>query len=204
MKGLLAKRIMSEKKQLSTTFRLLRFLGFNYSEEEYGDVSLWRVIKQFFGNIHRKRLEKMMDWAILDPFLPRKLRPAILRKLGCHVGKNAFIGDYVRVDLQHANMIYIGEYAHITSGCRLLCHQRDLSNYRVGDNAALCGYRKGEIHIGKGVMVGMESTIMPGVTIGDGAIIGAGSLVVKDIPAWTVAMGVPAKVVKTIPEKENN
>ena len=195
---------MSEKKQLSTTFRLLRFLGFNYSEEEYGDVSLWRVIKQFFGNIHRKRLEKMMDWAILDPFLPRKLRPAILRKLGCHVGKNAFIGDYVRVDLQHANMIYIGEYAHITSGCRLLCHQRDLSNYRVGDNAALCGYRKGEIHIGKGVMVGMESTIMPGVTIGDGAIIGAGSLVVKDIPAWTVAMGVPAKVVKTIPEKENN
>lgn len=191
-----------EKKELSTTYKMLRALGFNYSEEEYGDVSLWRVIKQFFGNIHRKRLEKMMDWAILDPFLPRKLRPAILRRIGCHVGKNAFIGDYVRVDLQHANMIYIGEYAHITSGCRLLCHQRDLKNYRVGDNAALCGYRKGEIHIGKGVMIGMESTIMPGVTIGDGAIIGAGSLVVKDVPAWTVAMGVPAKVVKEIAEKE--
>lgn len=191
-----------EKKKLSTTYKLLRALGFNYSEEEYGDVSLWRVIKQFFGNIHRKCLEKMMDWAILDPFLPRKLRPAILRWIGCHVGKNAFIGDYVRVDLQHANMIYIGEYAHITSGCRLLCHQRDLRNYRVGDNAALCGYRKGEIHIGKGVMIGMESTIMPGVTIGDGAIIGAGSLVVKDIPAWTVAMGVPAKVVKEVAKRE--
>ncbi len=193
---------MAEKKKLSMTYKLLRSLGFNYSEEEYGDVSLWRVIKQFFGNIHRKRLEKMMDWAILDPFLPRKLRPALLRRIGCHVGKNAFIGDYVRVDLQHANMIFIGEYAHITSGCRLLCHQRDLSNYHVGDNAALCGYRKGEIHIGKGVMVGMESTIMPGVTIGDGAIIGAGSLVVKDIPAWTVAMGVPAKVVKDISMRE--
>ena len=191
-----------EKKKLSTTYKMLRALGFNYSEEEYGDVSLWRVIKQFFGNIHRKRLEKMMDWAILDPFLPRKLRPAILRRIGCHVGKNAFIGDYVRVDLQHANMIYIGEYAHITSGCRLLCHQRDLKNYRVGDNAALCGYRKGEIHIGKGVMIGMESTIMPGVTIGDGAIIGAGSIVVKDVPAWTVAMGVPAKVVKEIAKRE--
>lgn len=186
------------QKKLSTTFKLLRALGFNYSEEEYGDVSLWRVIKQFFGNIHRKRLEKMMDLAILDPFLPRKLRPWLMRRMGCHVGKNAFIGDYVRVDLQHADMIYIGEYAHITSGCRLLCHQRDLKNYRVGDNAALCGYRKGEIHIGKGVMVGMESTIMPGVTIGDGAIVGAGSLVVKDVPAWTVAMGVPAKVVKII------
>ena len=186
----------------SLTYRLLRKFGFNYSEEEYGNVSLWRVIKQFFGNIRRKRLEKMMDWAILDPFLPRKLRPKLLRKIGCNVGKNVFIGDYVRVDLQHANMIYIDDYAHITSGCRLLCHQRDLKNYRVGDNAALCGYRKGEIHIGKGVMVGMESTIMPGVTIGDGAIVGAGSLVVKDIPAWTVAMGVPAKVVKEIPQRE--
>lgn len=186
----------------SLTYRLLRKFGFNYSEEEYGNVSLWRVIRQFFGNIHRKRLEKMMDWAILDPFLPRKLRPKLLRKIGCNVGQNVFIGDYVRVDLQHANMIYIDDYAHITSGCRLLCHQRDLKNYRVGDNAALCGYRKGEIHIGKGVMVGMESTIMPGVTIGDGAIVGAGSLVVKDIPAWTVAMGVPAKVVKEIPQRE--
>ena len=185
----------------SLTYRMLRKFGFNYSEEEYGNVSLWRVIRQFFGNIHRKRLEKMMDWAILDPFLPRKLRPKLLRKIGCNVGQNVFIGDYVRVDLQHANMIYIDDYAHITSGCRLLCHQRDLKNYRVGDNAALCGYRKGEIHIGKGVMVGMESTIMPGVTIGDGAIVGAGSLVVKDIPAWTVAMGVPAKVVKNIEKR---
>ena len=185
----------------SLTYRMLRKFGYNYSEEEYGNVSLWRVIRQFFGNIHRKRLEKMMDWAILDPFLPRKLRPKLLRKIGCNVGKNVFIGDYVRVDLQHANMIYIDDYAHITSGCRLLCHQRDLKNYRVGDNAALCGYRKGEIHIGKGVMVGMESTIMPGVTIGDGAIVGAGSLVVKDIPAWTVAMGVPAKVVKNIEKR---
>ncbi len=191
------------KKKTSTMYRLLCTLGFNYSEEEYGDISLWRVVKQFFGNIHRKRLEKMMDWAILDPFLPRKMRPWLMRRMGCHVGKNVFIGDYVRVDLQHAGMIYIGDYAHITSGCRLLCHQRDLTNYKVGDNAASLGYRKGEIHIGKGVMIGMESIIMPGVTIGDGAIVGAGSLVVKDVPAWTVAVGVPAKVIKEIPCRNN-
>ena len=42
---------MSQEKKLSTTFKLLRALGFNYSEEEYGDVSLWRVIWQFFHNI---------------------------------------------------------------------------------------------------------------------------------------------------------
>ena len=186
-----------EKKKLSTTYKLKRRLGFNYSEEEYGDVSFWRVFK-FFGNIHRKRLEKMIGWAMLDLFLSRKLRSVLLRKIDCHVGKNAFIGDYVRVDLQHVNMIYIGEYAHIISGCRQLCHQRDLKNHRVGDNAALRGYRKGDIHIWRDVMVGMESSIMLGVIIGEGAIMGAGSLGVKDKPALTVAMGVLAKVVKVL------
>ncbi|UJH91318.1 hypothetical protein LZ575_00495 [Antarcticibacterium sp. 1MA-6-2] len=42
---------------------------------------------------------------------------------------------------------------------------------------------------------------MPGVTIGEGAIIGAGSLVIKDIPAWTIAVGNPAKVVKELTER---
>lgn len=191
-----------EKKKLSTTYKLLRALGFNYSEEEYGDVSLWRVIKQFFRNIHLKHLEKMLDRFYLEPFAPRKLRPILIRKMGCHVGKNTFFGDYVRMDTSYADMIYIGDYTHITSGCRLLCHQRDLTNYCVGDNAAELGYKTGEIHIGKGVMVGMETMIMPGVTIGDGAIIGAGSIVTRDIPAWTVATGRPARVVKEIPVRK--
>ena len=186
-----------ENRKLSTTYKMLRALGFNYSEEEYGDVSLWRVVKQFFGNIYRKRLEKMMDWPILAPFCPRKLRPWLLRRIGCHVGKNVFIGD-----LNHADLIYIDDYAHVTAGCRLLCHQRDLKNYRVGDNAAKVGYKIGKIHIGKGVMIGMESMIMPGVTIGDGAVIGACSMVVKDVPAYAVALGSPAKVVKSIPQRD--
>ena len=191
-----------EKKKLSTTYKLLRALGFNYSEEEYGDVSLWRVIRQFFRNIRMKHLEKMLDRFSLEPFAPRKLRPILIRKMGCHVGKNTFFGDYVRMDTSYADMIYIGDYTHITSGCRLLCHQRDLTGYCVGDNAADLGYKTGEIHIGKGVMVGMETIIMPGVTIGDGAIIGAGSIVTRDIPAWTIATGRPAKVVKEIPERK--
>ena len=191
-----------ENKKLSTTYKLLRTLGFNYSEEEYGDVSLWRVIKQFFRNIHLKHLEKMLDRFYLEPFAPRKLRPILIRKMGCHVGKNTFFGDYVRMDTSYADMIFIGDYTHITSGCRLLCHQRDLTGYCKGDNAAELRYKTGEIHIGKGVMVGMETLIMPGVTIGDGAIIGAGSIVTKDIPAWTIATGRPARVVKIIPERE--
>ncbi len=198
------KSVMNSSKQYSLTYRILRKLGFNYSETEYGQVSFWNVVKRFFGNMRRKRLSNMMDWAILEPFAPRNLRPKILRKIGCNVGRNVFIGDFVRIDLQHASMITIGDYTHITSGCRLLCHQRDLTNYRVGDNAADLGYKKGNITIGRGCMIGMETMIMPGVTIGDGAIIGAHSLVTKDIPAWTIATGVPARVVKQVPNKESD
>lgn len=191
---------MTEKK-LSATYKLLRKLGFNYSEEEYGQVSLWRVIKQFFGNMRRKRLLNMMDWAILEPFNPRKLRPIILRKLGCKVGKNVFVGDFVRIDLSHPDMITIDDHAHIASGVRLLCHQRDMRDYCVGDDYAKLGYIIKPIHLCKGSLVGMDSFVMPGVTIGEGAIVGAGSLVTKDVPAWTIATGRPAKVVKEIPHR---
>lgn len=187
---------------LSISYRVLRFLGFNYSVEEYGQVSLWRVIKKFFGNIRKKRLEMMMDWPILQPIAPRKARAYLLRRIGCHVGKNVFIGEYVRMDIWHAELIYIDDYAHVTSGCRLLCHQRDLTGYCVGDNAADLRYRTGEIHIGKGVMLGMETMVMPGVTIGDGAIVGARSVVTKDIPPYTIAVGNPARVIKQIPERK--
>ena len=50
----------------------------------------------------------------------------------------------------------------------------------------------------------MESFVMPGVTVGEGAIVGAGSMVTRDIPAWTVAVGRPAKVVKEIAQRESD
>ncbi|MBQ6437495.1 MAG: acyltransferase [Bacteroidales bacterium] len=190
-----------EKKKLSFTFKVLRALGFNYSEEEYGDVSLWRVIRQFFKNIHLKHLEKMLDRFYLEPFEPRKLRPVILRKMGCKVGKGCFVGDYVRVDTGHANMITIEDNVSIASGVRILCHQRDFSNFCVGDDYMKLGYVIKPVVLKKGCLVGMESFVMPGVTIGEGAIVGAGSLVTKDIPAWTIAAGRPAKVLKQIPKR---
>lgn len=54
------------------------------------------------------------------------------------------------------------------------------------------------ITIGKGVWLGGNVTVLPGVTIGDRAVIGAGSVVVKDIPADVVAVGNPCKVIKQI------
>lgn len=193
---------MSEQKKLSTTFKMLRALGFNYSEEEYGQVSIMTVFGKFFGNIYRKRLEKMMDWPILQSFNPRKLRPVLMRRMGCKVGKGCFIGDYVRVDCGHADMITVEDSVSIASGVRLLCHQRDFSDFCVGDDYMKLGYVIKPIVLKKGCLIGMESFVMPGVTVGEGAIVGAGSFVTKDVPAWTIVAGRPAKVIKEIPRRE--
>jgi acetyltransferase-like isoleucine patch superfamily enzyme len=58
--------------------------------------------------------------------------------------------------------------------------------------------RYGNIHLGKGCFIGLNVTILPGVHIGEGAVIGSCALVTKDIPAWTIATGVPAKVVRSV------
>lgn len=188
---------------LSGSYRFLRRIGLNYSEQEYGHITVWVLVKRVYKTYRDAFLLKfgMHSW-ILSPILPRKVRPAILKKIGCNIGKDVFIGDNVRIDSGHADLITIEDHAHVTGGCRLLCHQRDISNYMVGDDSAKLPYKLAPIHIGKGCLIGMESMIMPGVTIGDGAIVGAGSLVTKDIPAWTIATGRPARVVKEIPRRE--
>lgn len=192
---------MSEQKNLSATYKLLRALGFNYSEEDYGDISLWKVIKQFFINGYHRFLINSMNWSILEPFNPRKIRPIILRKLGATVGKNVFIGDYVRVDLNHSSLLIIEDGVHIAGDVRLLCHKKDLSKYRVGDIYGNQAYKYGKIHLCKNCAIGTGTLVMPGVTIGEGAVVGAGSMITKDIPAWTIAIGRPAKVIKQIPKR---
>ncbi|MGG4547681.1 DapH/DapD/GlmU-related protein [Rossellomorea marisflavi] len=57
------------------------------------------------------------------------------------------------------------------------------------------------VTIGKSVWIGSGATILPGVTIGDRAVVAAGAVVTKDVPEGTVVAGVPAKVVKTIEEE---
>lgn len=189
--------------KLSLSYRLLRRLGLNYSEEEYGQISLWTILKRVLKTYRDTFLLKyVMDSWLLSPLTPRKIRPAILRAIGCKVGKNVFVGDKVWIDAGHADMITIDDHAHIASGCRLLCHQRNLSHYCIGDDYAKLGYKVKPIHLGKGSLIGMETFVMPGVTIGEGSIVGAGSLVTKDIPAWVIATGRPAKVMKEIPKRE--
>ena len=60
-----------------------------------------------------------------------------------------------------------------------------------------------EVHIGDDVWIGGNVTILPGVTIGDRAVIGAGAVVTEDIPADSVAVGAPARVIRTIEENDD-
>lgn len=192
-----------QKKKLSLAYRLLRRIGLNYSEEEYGQVSFFNVISRAVKTYRDTFLLKyVMDSWLLSPLTPRKLRPGILRRIGCKVGRDVFIGDGVWIDAGHADLITIEDHAHVASGCRLLCHQRNLSDYCQGDDYAKLGYIIKPIHLGKGSLLGMETFVMPGVSVGEGAIVGAGSLVTKDVPAWTIATGRPAKVVREIPQRK--
>lgn len=58
------------------------------------------------------------------------------------------------------------------------------------------------IHIGKGVWIGANATVTPGVSIGDNAVIAAGAVVTKDVPNNTIVGGVPAKIIKEIQTEE--
>ena len=58
--------------------------------------------------------------------------------------------------------------------------------------------RTKEIHIKKNAWIGARVSILPGVTIGENAIVGTGSVVTKDVPDNSIAVGVPAKIIKTL------
>ena len=190
-------------KELTRTYRFLRAIGLNYPEEEYGQVSISAVFKKVYKTYRDSFLLRwVMESAILSPLLPRKIRPWVLRIIGCRVGKDTFIGSQVWVDSGHADLITIEDHVHVTGRTVLLCHKKNLSDYCQGDDYAKLPYLTGKIHLKRGCSTGTDSIIMPGVTIGEGSIIGAGSLVTKDIPDWVIATGRPAKVVKVIPKRE--
>lgn len=190
-------------KNFSSTFRFLRKIGLYYSEEEYGQVSFAFFMLKIYRTYRNAFISRfLMESFIMTPISVRKWRPWLVRRMGAHVGKNVAIGDHVRIDSGHADMIYIEDYVQLTGGCRVLAHKRDLTDYHVGDNAADFGYKVEPVRLCKGCQIGMESMIMPGVTVGEGAIVGAGSLISKDIPAWTIAVGRPAKVVKEVPYRK--
>ena len=187
----------------SITYRFISKLGINLSSGEYESITFIGAIRRALSGYFKTILLKYCMYSVLlSPLNYRLIRPYLWKKMGCKVGKKVFIGYGVWLDFNYAHLIEIGDNVHITNMCLLLCHQRDIDQYAVGDDSSTLPYKKDKIIIEDGVMIGMNTTIMPGVRIGKGSIIGAKSLVVDDIPPWTVAAGNPAKIIKSIEDNK--
>ena len=112
--------------------------------------------------------------------------------------------------------ITVGKNVFINSGCSF----QDQGGITIGDESLIghqvvlatlnhefavskrAGMRPAPIHIGKRVWIGAHATVLPGVTIGDGAVVAAGAVVTKDVPAYTIVGGVPAKIIRELTEEE--
>lgn len=107
-----------------------------------------------------------------------------------HFGTGVFINSGCR--FQDQGGIYIGDNALIGHNCVIatLNHNPDPEKRQNLMPAA--------VRIGNGVWIGANATILPGVTIGDGAIVAAGAVVTRDVEARTVVAGVPAKVMRCL------
>lgn len=113
-----------------------------------------------------------------------------LKRRGLKVGSNCHLGGSV-IDPSHCFHITIGD--NVTFGPRVHVLAHDAST------KVFLGYtRVANVHIGSNVFIGAYSMVLPGVTIGDNVIIGAGSVVTHDVPSGSVAIGVPARVVKSL------
>ena len=118
-----------------------------------------------------------------------------LIKRGLKIGKNCKLGSCT-IDPSHCFHITIGD--NVTFGPKVHILAHDASTH------VFLGYtRVANVKIGSNVFIGAHSIVMPGVTIGDNVIIGAGSIVTKDIPSGSVALGIPARVVKQLDEHLN-
>lgn len=100
-------------------------------------------------------------------------------------------------------LITLGDHVRVTADVEFVTHDGGVWVLRGMDDEFCNADRFGEIKVGNNVHIGMHSIIMPGVSIGDNCIIGAGAIVTKNIPDNSVAVGVPARVIESIEEYTN-
>lgn len=130
------------------------------------------------------------------------------------VGNNVFLGAHTQI-ISRGGRIFIGENVHIGNGCIIV----GIDSISIGRDALIAeyvvirdqdhdystrpirasGFLADAIRIGEDCWLGCKSTVLRGSEIGDGAVIGAHSLIRGSIPPNTLAVGCPAKAIKELP-----
>jgi acetyltransferase-like isoleucine patch superfamily enzyme len=146
----------------------------------YKTVPFWKVVKNFV----------VIQLARYTPFLP--VKNWLYRKfLGMKVGEHTAFALMVMLDIMFPEKIRVGKNSVIGYNTTILAHEYLIKEYRLG-----------EVIIGDGVMIGANTTILPGVEIGDGAIVSAGTLVHRDVPEGSFVGGNPMRIIYTKEERE--
>jgi len=148
--------------------------GTNSLWQVYKTVSFWKVCKNFIVI----QIGRYMPSLKLKRWLYRFF-------LHMEIGEKTALALMVMPDTMFPELISIGDNTIIGYNTTLLAHEYLIEEYRLG-----------KIEIGSGVMIGACTTILPGVTIGDGAIISASTLVNKDVPAGAFVGGNPMTVIR--------
>ncbi|WP_338788345.1 acyltransferase [Metabacillus sp. FJAT-53654] len=149
--------------------------GANSLWHVYKTVPFWKVVRNFI----------VIQLARYTPFLSVKnwLYRTFLK---VKVGKHASFALMVMLDVMFPEKISVGRNSVIGYNTTILAHEYLINEYRLGD-----------VEIGNEVLIGANSTILPGVIIGDGAIVSAGTLVHKDVPAGAFVGGNPMQIIYT-------
>jgi len=122
-------------------------------------------------------------------------------------GKGIKIGRYVHisrfVSVIGGGELFLGDYAVLADGARILTGN---DTYYGGSRMSTClpleqrNLKVSFVRIEKDAFIGTNAVIHPGITIGEGAIIGSNSLVLKDVEPWTINVGSPCRVIKQRPK----
>lgn len=128
------------------------------------------------------------------PMKSRGCRPMLCMWGGVNIlcPNKTFIGEDVLFDTNFPEDIIIEEGVRLTAGVKIVTHFLD---------SGMGNYKRGKVHIRKGAYLGMNVLVVKPVTIGENAIVGAGSVVTKDIPDAEVWAGNPARFIR---KRENS
>jgi acetyltransferase-like isoleucine patch superfamily enzyme len=130
------------------------------------------------------------------------LRIALLRSCGFIIGQDVYIADGLIIveELRDRGNVVIGDRASLAPRVTIVTSSHP-NNSRIRPYVST---PQGKVVIGQDAWIGANVTILPGVTIGNGAIVGAGSVVTKDVPPYKIAFGMPARIVAdvNVPDSE--